>query len=141
MADRRPIEQTLAQVGRPELLTVQGASPAKINVDSLSFFYGRNQALKDVAFDIPERKITAIIGPSGCGKTTLLRVFNRMYDLVPGAHAEGAGAGIAEVELQPGERFDVRVLCSQRKREERANDGRENESAHVSSSEIGFVEG
>src|SRR5207302_9575100 len=46
-------------------------------------------ALKDVAFDIPERKITAIIGPSGCGKTTLLRVFNRMYDLVLGAHAEG----------------------------------------------------
>ena len=90
MADRRPIEQTLAQVGRPGLRTVPGASPAKINVDSLSFFYGRNQALKDVAFDIPERKVTAIIGPSGCGKSTLLRVFNRMYDLVPGAHAEGS---------------------------------------------------
>ena len=42
-----------------------------------------------VTFEIPERRITAIIGPSGCGKTTLLRVFNRMYDLVPGARAEG----------------------------------------------------
>ena len=42
-----------------------------------------------MGFEIPEKKITAIIGPSGCGKTTLLRVFNRMYDLVPGARAAG----------------------------------------------------
>ncbi|HLZ93836.1 MAG TPA: phosphate ABC transporter ATP-binding protein PstB [Candidatus Dormibacteraeota bacterium] len=63
--------------------------PAKVNVEKLSFFYGKTRALKDVEFDIPEKKITAIIGPSGCGKSTLLRVLNRMYDLVPGAHAEG----------------------------------------------------
>ena len=66
-----------------------GALPAKVEVEKLSFFYGKNRALKDVAFDIPEKRVTAIIGPSGCGKSTLLRVFNRMYDLVPGAHAEG----------------------------------------------------
>jgi phosphate transport system ATP-binding protein len=66
-----------------------GALPAKLEVHKLSFFYGRARALKDVEFDIPEKKITAIIGPSGCGKSTLLRVFNRMYDLVPGAHADG----------------------------------------------------
>jgi phosphate transport system ATP-binding protein len=68
---------------------VPGALPAKVNVERLSFFYGKTRALKDVEFDIPEKKITAIIGPSGCGKSTLLRVLNRMYDLVPGAHAEG----------------------------------------------------
>ena len=66
-----------------------GSAHTKLKVDSLSFFYGKNRALKDVTFEIPERRITAIIGPSGCGKTTLLRVFNRMYDLVPGARAEG----------------------------------------------------
>jgi phosphate transport system ATP-binding protein len=66
-----------------------GSAQTKLKVDSLSFFYGKNRALKDVTFEIPERRITAIIGPSGCGKTTLLRVFNRMYDLVPGARAEG----------------------------------------------------
>src|SRR6202163_208965 len=81
--------QPMAQVGRPELRTVPGAAPAEIHVDNLSFFYGKTQALKDVTFEIPEKKITAIIGPSGCGKSTLLRVFNRMYDLVPGARAEG----------------------------------------------------
>jgi phosphate transport system ATP-binding protein len=82
--------QSMAQIGRPELRTLPGAAPTKLKVDSLSFFYGKTQALKDVTFEIPEKRITAIIGPSGCGKTTLLRVFNRMYDLVPAARAKGA---------------------------------------------------
>src|ERR1700682_195839 len=89
MADVRPVMHSLAQAGRPELRTVLGAGSTKLDVDQLSFFYGRNQALKDVTFEIPEKRITAIIGPSGCGKSTLLRVFNRMYDLVPSARASG----------------------------------------------------
>jgi phosphate transport system ATP-binding protein len=84
--------QPMAQVSRPELSTLPGAAPTKLKVDRLSFFYGKTQALKDVSFEIPEKRITAIIGPSGCGKTTLLRVFNRMYDLVPSAHAVGSVA-------------------------------------------------
>jgi len=78
--------------GRPELLAVSGVgapAPSRMAVRSLSFYYGKVRALKDVTFEIAERRITAIIGPSGCGKSTLLRVFNRMYDLVPGARAEG----------------------------------------------------
>ena len=82
--------QAMVQVGRPELRTVPGAASTKIKVNSLSFFYGPRQALKDITFEIPEHRITAIIGPSGCGKTTLLRVFNRMYDLVPDARAQGS---------------------------------------------------
>ncbi|HYU62895.1 MAG TPA: phosphate ABC transporter ATP-binding protein PstB [Verrucomicrobiae bacterium] len=76
-------------MGRPGLRTVPGVSKAKLEVDRLSFFYGKFKALDEVSFEIPEKRITAIIGPSGCGKTTLLRVFNRMYDLVPNARAEG----------------------------------------------------
>jgi len=68
---------------------LRGAGEAKLKVDNLSFFYERFQALHQVTFDIPEKRITAIIGPSGCGKSTLLRVFNRMYDLVPKARASG----------------------------------------------------
>ena len=34
-------------------------------------------------------QITALIGPSGCGKSTVLRSFNRMNDLIPGARVEG----------------------------------------------------
>ncbi|HVC74889.1 MAG TPA: ATP-binding cassette domain-containing protein, partial [Candidatus Micrarchaeaceae archaeon] len=90
MADARPLIRRPMQAGRPELRPVNGAAPAKFRVDKLSFLYGKNKALNDVTFEIPEKRITAIIGPSGCGKSTLLRVFNRMYDLVPGARALGS---------------------------------------------------
>ena len=63
--------------------------PTKLDVEDLSFYYGRFRALNRINLKIPEQRITALIGPSGCGKSTLLRVFNRMYDLVPGARAEG----------------------------------------------------
>jgi phosphate transport system ATP-binding protein len=39
--------------------------------------------------EIHEHEITAFIGSSGSGKTTVLRSFNRMNDLVPGARLEG----------------------------------------------------
>ena len=90
MADARPFIQPPAQASRPGLRAVPGSGTAKLEVSNLSFFYGRYQALNDVSFDVPERRITAIIGPSGCGKSTLLRVFNRMYDLVPGSRATGS---------------------------------------------------
>jgi len=79
----------MVQVLKPDSSPVEGFGEPKLEVDHLSFFYGKLQALKDVSFDISEKRITAIIGPSGCGKSTLLRVFNRMYDLVPDARAEG----------------------------------------------------
>jgi phosphate transport system ATP-binding protein len=68
---------------------VEGFERPKLEVDHLTFYYGKLQALNDVTLNISEKRITAIIGPSGCGKSTLLRVFNRMYDLVPGARAVG----------------------------------------------------
>ncbi|HKB18279.1 MAG TPA: ATP-binding cassette domain-containing protein, partial [Candidatus Dormibacteraeota bacterium] len=77
MADVRPYIERAVQAPRPELRTLHGAGKPKLKVDSLSFYYGKFQALRDVTFEIPERRITAIIGPSGCGKSTLLRVFNR----------------------------------------------------------------
>src|SRR5579864_3401219 len=89
MADARPLMRMRAQADRPELRALMGAGEPKLTVEQLSFYYGKNQALKDVSFQIPEKRITAIIGPSGCGKSTLLRVFNRMYDLVPSARATG----------------------------------------------------
>ena len=60
-----------------------------IEVHQLSVYYGAFRAIKDVNLKVWRNKITALIGPSGCGKSTLLRAFNRMNDLVPGAHTEG----------------------------------------------------
>ena len=61
----------------------------KITTKALNLYYGSVHALCDITMDIYNRAITAIIGPSGCGKSSLLRVFNRMNDLIPGARTEG----------------------------------------------------
>ena len=57
---------------------------AVIEVDDVSFSYdgGKTNTLRNISFDIPQGKVTALIGPSGCGKSTLLRCLNRMNDLV-----------------------------------------------------------
>jgi len=54
-----------------------------------NLYYHNFHALKDITMNIAARSITAIIGPSGCGKSSLLRIFNRMNDLIPGARVEG----------------------------------------------------
>ena len=58
-------------------------------VRDFSAYYGDFRAIRDIDLDIARNRITAFIGPSGCGKSTLLRCFNRMNDLVPGAHITG----------------------------------------------------
>ena len=61
----------------------------QIRIRHLNFYYGKNQALKNINLDIYKGKVTAFIGPSGCGKSSLLRAINRMFDLYPGQRAEG----------------------------------------------------
>ncbi len=56
---------------------------------SLSAYFEDKRAVKKVDLSLPEKKVTAIMGPSGCGKTTLIRCFNRMHELTPGARVEG----------------------------------------------------
>ncbi|MFH1756602.1 MAG: phosphate ABC transporter ATP-binding protein PstB [Pseudomonadota bacterium] len=61
----------------------------KIKTQSLDFYYGSIQALKNINLEIKERQITALIGPSGCGKSTFLRTLNRMNELIPNTRTEG----------------------------------------------------
>jgi len=65
------------------------AHPA-VEITNLNLFYGKHQALHNVALQIPEKQVTAFIGPSGCGKSTLLRCVNRMNDLVDTCRIEGS---------------------------------------------------
>lgn len=66
-----------------------GDANAKVIINDLNFFYGKQHALKAIKMNILEKKVTAFIGPSGCGKSTLLRTLNRMYQLYPGQVAQG----------------------------------------------------
>ena len=79
---------TLASVALAPEATARTAAP-KLSARGVNFFYGGEQALRNVDLDVPEKKVTALIGPSGCGKSTLLRVFNRIYALYPGQEARG----------------------------------------------------
>ena len=60
-----------------------------LSTKELSVFYGDFRAVRDVSLYVKRSEITAFIGPSGCGKSTVLRCFNRMNDLIPGARVEG----------------------------------------------------
>ena len=66
-----------------------GDRQAHVACQDFSFYYGDNQAVKNVTLDFPSYQVTAIIGPSGCGKSTLLRSINRMNDLIPGSRTSG----------------------------------------------------
>ncbi len=65
------------------------ATPVKIDVDGMNFYYGDKKALSDITIDIHANVVTAFIGPSGCGKSTFLRTLNRMNDIIPSARVEG----------------------------------------------------
>jgi phosphate transport system ATP-binding protein len=62
---------------------------AKLVAKHLNAYFGSNQVLHDIDVAIRANQVTAIIGPSGCGKSTMVRCFNRMHEVVPGARVEG----------------------------------------------------
>ena len=45
-----------------------------LNLNSVSFSYGKEPVLRDISLNLKQGNILSIIGPSGCGKSTLLRV-------------------------------------------------------------------
>jgi phosphate transport system ATP-binding protein len=85
------------------------ASADVFTTQDLSVYYGAFRAVRDVDLRIRQNEITAFIGPSGCGKSTVLRCFNRMNDLIPGARVDGTiqyrgvdlyGPGVSAVEVR-----------------------------------------
>lgn len=52
-----------------------------IRFDHVSFSYvDEHNILKDITFDIPAGKMTALVGPSGSGKSTMINLIMRLYD-------------------------------------------------------------
>ncbi len=78
---------------------------AVFEIEGLSVRYGGKLAVREVSFDIHERRITALIGASGCGKSTFIRSLNRMNDLIPSATVEGSvryhGQDVYASEVDP----------------------------------------
>lgn len=58
-----------------------------ISIKNLSFRYGSKSSpliLKNLSFEIPEGKTTAIVGASGSGKTTLVKLLLKFYEPTEG---------------------------------------------------------
>ncbi|GBD18319.1 Phosphate import ATP-binding protein PstB 1 [bacterium HR27] len=83
---------TGAQAARAEAArqTAPAVNAASMEVEHLSAFYGRFQALDDITLPIHPGSVTAVIGPSGCGKSTFIRCLNRLHELTPGARVTGS---------------------------------------------------
>jgi len=61
----------------------------RLDLKGVNIYYGAFKAVSDVTLSILPRSVTAFIGSSGCGKTTVLRILNRMHEVVPGGRVEG----------------------------------------------------
>jgi len=73
-----------------EVSTEESIDKSRVfNVDNVNVYYGSYLAVRNVTMDIYANEVTALIGPSGCGKSTILRCFNRLNDLIPGAKIDG----------------------------------------------------
>jgi len=77
-------------LGAAALRPASAGATAKLQMEHTSVWYGQRLAVRDVTLDIAANAVTAFIGPSGCGKSTILRCFDRMNDLIPGARVEGS---------------------------------------------------
>ncbi len=60
-----------------------------LRTSEANVWYGDKHVIKNVFFEAPKNRVTALIGPSGCGKSSFLRCFNRMNDRISGARVEG----------------------------------------------------
>jgi phosphate transport system ATP-binding protein len=61
----------------------------KIRIDNVTYSYDGTESLRNVTFDVPAHAVTVFFGPAGGGKTTLLRLINRLNDLVDGTRMSG----------------------------------------------------
>ncbi len=64
----------------------------------LNQYYGGSHILRDVTFEVPAGKVTALLGRNGVGKTTLLRALMGLVSVANRAHRfrrEGSDQGAA----------------------------------------------
>lgn len=82
-------------------------SEAKIKIENVHYAYDGKPALKNVSLGVPANAITVFFGPAGGGKTTLLRLINRLNDLVEGTQMSGRilidGHDIYRPDVEPTE--------------------------------------
>jgi phosphate transport system ATP-binding protein len=70
-------------------ITLDSVVP-KIRIQGVSYWYSGQPSLEGVTMEIPDKAITVLFGPAGGGKTTLMRLINRLNDMVDDTHMTGS---------------------------------------------------
>ncbi len=70
-----------------------------VDIQSVTFSYGRRAILKGISMRVPRGKVVAIMGASGSGKTTLLRIIGGQLKPTKGA-ARVAGHAVHELDSE-----------------------------------------
>ncbi len=78
------------------------AGPLPLSVRDLSFSYGAEQVLRDVAFDVDPERVVAIVGPTGAGKSTLCNLLAGL------ARPSKGEIRLGEVALRDADPIDLR---------------------------------
>ena len=83
---------------------------SKVSIRDLTYSYAGapDPSLSGVSLDLPVNAITVLFGPAGGGKSTLLRLINRLNDLVEGTSRRGQVLLDGEDLYAPG--VDVTAL-------------------------------
>jgi phospholipid/cholesterol/gamma-HCH transport system ATP-binding protein len=68
-----------------------------VDIQSVSFAYGRRPILKGISMRVPRGKVVAIMGASGSGKTTLLRIIGGQLKPSSGT-VSVAGENLAQLD-------------------------------------------
>jgi ATP-binding cassette subfamily B protein len=88
----------------PDIADADGARPVprldgRLDVDAVSFAYGRDDVLLDVEIHVPAGGCIALVGASGGGKSTLAKLIARFYDPRAGS-IRVDGTDLRELELR-----------------------------------------
>ncbi len=70
-----------------------------VDIQSVSFAYGRRPVLKGISMRVPRGKVVAIMGASGSGKTTLLRIIGGQLRAQSG-EVKVAGEDVSGLDLE-----------------------------------------
>lgn len=55
----------------------------KLQIENLNLFYGKNQVIKELSFNIINHELFTVIGPANSGKSSLLNTLNRLNEVNP----------------------------------------------------------
>ncbi|MFN2524159.1 MAG: ABC transporter ATP-binding protein, partial [Mycobacteriales bacterium] len=90
--------------------TLPATEPTALQVAAVSFAYGDDEVLDEVAFDVEPGRTVALVGPTGAGKSTLASLLVRLVDPRTGSVTYD---DLDVRELAPGALAQVAALVPQ----------------------------